>query len=116
MTKSRILSDMGQTAQAQQAKDKALQLASAQQLYGYGRQLQKEKKQDEAFAVFKMAAAKDPNSWLSHAGLARIACGAGNYPEATKQMQLALDGAPDGAKAGVQSLVKKLQDKQNINQ
>ena len=116
MTKSRILSDMGQTAQAQRAKDKALQLASAQQLYGYGRQLQKEKKQDEAFAVFKMAAAKDPNSWLSHAGLARIACGAGNYPEATKQMQLALDGAPDGAKAGVQSLVKKLQDKQNINQ
>ncbi len=116
MTKSRILKDMGQTAQAQQAKDKALSLASAQQLYGYGRQLQKDNKQDEAFSVFKMAAAKDPNSWLSHAGLARIACGAGNYSEATKQMQLALDGAPDGAKAGVQSLITKLQARQNINQ
>ena len=116
MTKSRILTALGDNTQAQQAKDKALSLASAQQLYGYGRQLQREKKQDEAFAIFKMAAAKDPNNWLSHAGLARIACGEGNYPEATKQMEAALAGAPDGAKAGVQSLVTKLQAKQNINQ
>jgi hypothetical protein len=116
MTKSRILTAMGDTTQAQQAKDKALSLASAQQLYGYGRQLQKDKKQSEAFAVYKMAAAKDPNSWLSHAGLARIACGEGNYDEATKQMQLALAGAPDGAKSGVQNLVTKLQARQNINQ
>ncbi len=116
MTKSRILEALGKNTDAKQAKDKALTLASAQQLYGYGRQLQKEKKQDEAFAVFKMAATKDPNNWLSHAGLARIACGEGNYPEATKQMEAALAGAPDGAKAGVQSLVTKLQAKQNINQ
>jgi hypothetical protein len=53
---------------------------------------------------------------LSHAGLARIACGEGNYDEATKQMQLALAGAPDGAKSGVQNLVTKLQARQNINQ
>jgi hypothetical protein len=116
MTKSRILAAQGKNTEAQQAKDKALSLANAQQLYGYGRQLQKNKKQDEAFAVFKMAASKDPNNWLSHAGLARVACGAGNYPEATKQMEAALAGAPDGAKAGVQSLVKKLQAQQNINQ
>lgn len=116
MTKSRILLAMGKDAESKQAKDKALAMANAQQLYGYGRQLQREKKQDEAFAIYKMAAQKDPNNWLAHAGLARVACGAGNYDEATKQMQLALAGAPDGAKAGVQSLVKKLQDKQNINQ
>jgi hypothetical protein len=116
MTKSRILGAMGQEAEAKQAKDKALTLANAQQLYGYGRQLQKEKKQEEAFTVYKMAAQKDPNNWLTHAGLARIACGAGNYDEATKQMQLALAGAPDGSKAGVQMLLKKLQGKENINQ
>jgi len=115
MTKSRILKAMGQESASEQAKDKALTLASAQQLYGYGRQLQRDKQQDEAFKVYKMAAAKDPNSWLTHAGLARIACGAGNYDEATKQMQLALDGAPDGAKAGITNLVKKLQARQNIN-
>lgn len=116
MTKSKILTAMGKTAEAQQAKDKALSLANAQQLYGYGRQLQREKKQEQAFAIYKEAAQKYPDNWLSHAGLARIACGDGNYPEATKQMEMALAGAPDGAKSGVQGLIKKLQAQQNINQ
>jgi len=116
MTKSRILAALGQNAESEQAKSKALSLASAQQLYGYGRQLQREKKQGDAFAIYKMAAQKDPNNWLSHAGLARIACGEGNYPEATKQMEAALAGAPDGAKSGVEGLIKKLQAQQDINQ
>ncbi len=115
MTKSRILAAMGDNAESAQAKQKALSLASAQQLYGYGRQLQREGKQQEAFSVFKDAAKKDPNNWLSHAGLARIAVGEGNYPEATKQMQLALAAAPDPAKSGVESLVKRLQANQDIN-
>jgi len=115
MTKSRILTAMGQTAESEQAKQRALSLANAQQLYGYGRQLQREGKQKEAFAVFKQAAEKDPNNWLSHAGLARIAVGEGNYPEATKQMQAALAGAPDPAKSGVESLIKRLQANDDIN-
>jgi len=115
MTKSRILAAMGQNAESQQAKQKALSLGSAQQLYGYGRQLQREGKQQEAFAIFKQAAQKDPDNWLSHAGLARIAVGEGNYPEATKQMQMALAGAPDPAKSGVESLIKRLQANDDIN-
>lgn len=115
MTKSRILEAMGKTTEATAARDKALALGTAPQLYGYGRQLQREGKQTEAFAVFKQAAQKDPNNWLSHAGLARIACGEGNYPQATKEMQLALAGAPDPAKSGVEGLIKKLQAQQDIN-
>jgi len=115
MTKSRILAAMGQNAESEQAKQKALSLGNAQQLYGYGRQLQREGKQQEALAIFKQAAQKDPNNWLSHAGLARVAVGAGNYPEATKQMQMALAGAPDPAKSGVESLIKRLQANQDIN-
>ena len=115
MTKSRILAAMGQNAEAEQAKTKALSLATPQQLYGYGRQLQGEGKQKEAFAIFKQAAGKDPNNWLSHAGLARIACGEGNYPEATKQMQMALAAAPENQKSGVEGLVKRLQSNQDIN-
>ncbi|HUI83202.1 MAG TPA: DUF2911 domain-containing protein [Candidatus Binatia bacterium] len=116
MTKSRILDAMGKTGDGTAARDRALSLANAQQLYGYGRQLQREKKQEQAFAIFKKAAQKDPDNWLSHAGLARIACGEGNYPEATKQMQLALAGAPDQAKQGVQNLIKRLEAQQDINQ
>lgn len=115
MTKSRILTAMGKTTESAEAKDKALSLANAQQLYGYGRQLQREGKQQEAFAVFKRAAQKDPNNWLAHAGLARIACGDGNYQEATKQMEMALAAAPDNAKSGVEGLVKRLQNKDDIN-
>jgi len=115
MTKARILDAMGKTTEATTARNKALAMGNAQQLYGYGRQLQREGKQKEAFAVFKSAADKYPDNWLSHAGLARIACGAGNYPDATKQMQLALASAPDNAKSGVEGLVKRLQDKQDIN-
>lgn len=116
MTLSKILTGLGQTAEAQQAKDKALAKGSAQQLYGYGRQLQREKKPEEAWAIYKLAAQRDPNNWLAHAGLARIASAQGNFDEATKQMQLALTGAPDGAKSGIQGLVTKLQAKQDINQ
>ena len=72
-------------------------------------------KQKEAFAIYKSMAKKYPDNWLSHAGLARVACGAGNYTEATKQMEMALAGAPDPAKAGVESLIKRLQAQQNIN-
>ena len=115
MTKSRILDAMGQKTEAMAALDKALTMGTAPQLYGYGRQLQRAGKQNEAFAVFKSTAQKYPDNWLSHAGLARIACGAGNYPDATKQMQLALAAAPDPAKSGVEGLIKRLQAQQDIN-
>ncbi len=115
MTKSRILEALGEPSEAKAAKEKALSLAAAPQLYGYGRQLQAQGKQAEAFAVYKTAAQKYPDNWLSHAGLARIACSEGKYPDATKQMQLALAGAPDPAKSGVEGLIKKLQAQQDIN-
>ncbi len=115
MTKSRILNAMGQTSEATAVRDKALAMGNAQQLYGYGRQLQRDGKPKEAFAIYKQAADKYPDNWLSHAGLARVAVGDGNYPDATKQMQLALAGAPDQAKQGVESLIKRLQAQQDIN-
>ena len=40
MTKSRILEALGQSSEATAARDKALSLGTAPQLYGYGRQLQ----------------------------------------------------------------------------
>ena len=116
MTRSRILDAMDKTSEASAARDKALGMGNAQQLYGYGRQLQREKKQEQAFAIFRKAAQKDPDNWLSHAGLARIACGEGKYDIAAKQMQMALAAAPDQAKQGVENLVKKLQAQQDINQ
>jgi tetratricopeptide (TPR) repeat protein len=115
ITKSKILDGLGEKSEAASTREKALSMANAQQLYGYGRQLQGEKRQDEAFAVYQSGAKKYPNNWLSHAGQARIYSSQGNFDEAAKQMQMALAGAPDQAKPGIENLVKRLQAKDDIN-
>ncbi len=71
MTKAKILDAMGQKDQAETDRKKALAMGSAPQLYGYGRQLQREKRQSDAFAIYRTAAQKYPDNWLSHAGLSR---------------------------------------------
>ena len=115
MTKSRILDAMGQKDQAAVARNKALSMGNAQQLYGYARQLQRQKQQDEAFAVFRTMEKKYPGNWLTYAGLGRIACSQGNYAKATEDMKLALAGAPDQGKPSVESLIKRLEAKDDIN-
>ena len=116
MTKAKILDALGRKDEATTARNKALGIANAQQLYGYGRQLQREKRQDEAFALYLSTAKKYPDFWLSHAGLARVYSSKGDFDNATKQMEMCLTGAPDAAKTGVQGLIKRLQAKQDINQ
>jgi tetratricopeptide (TPR) repeat protein len=115
MTKSRILDAMGQKDQATVARNKALGMANAQQLYGYARQLQRQKKQDEAFAIFRTLDKKYPDNWLAHAGMGRIYCGQGDYTKATEQMNLALSVAPDAGKSSVEGLIKRLEAKDDIN-
>jgi len=115
MTKSRILDAMGQPDQAAVARNKALSMGNAQQLYGYARQLQRQKKQDEAFAVFRSMEKKYPGNWFTYAGMGRIACSEGNYPKAIDDMKLALGVAPDVGKPSVQSLIKRLEAKEDIN-
>ena len=116
MTKSRILDATGQTEQATAIRNKALAMGNAQQLYGYARQLQRQKKQDEAFAVFRTMGQKYPDNWLTYAGMGRIACGQGDYAKATEDMKLALGVAPDVGKPSVESLIKRLEAKEDINQ
>ena len=115
MTKSRILDAMGQTQEATVARNKALGMGNAQQLYGYARQLQRQKKQDEAFAVFRTMEKKYPGNWLTYAGMGRIACSEGNYTKATENMKLALSVAPDLGKPSVEGLIKRLEAKEDIN-
>jgi hypothetical protein len=115
MTKSRILDATGQTDQATVARNKALSMGNAQQLYGYARQLQRQKKQDEAFAVFRTMEKKYPGNWLTYAGMGRIACSQGDYTKATADMKLALSTAPDLGKPSVESLIKRLEAKEDIN-
>lgn len=116
LTKSRILDTMGRKDAATEFRNKALEKASALQLYFYGRQLQGEKKQDEAFALYRSNAKRFPDYWTSHVGLARVYSGQGDFDKAVKEIEAALTGVPDDAnKANLEKYVKRLQSKDDIN-
>ena len=116
INKSRILETMGRKDAAAEFRNKALEKANALQLYAYGRQLQGEKKQEEAFAVYRSNAKKFPDYWTSHVGLARVYSGQGDFDNAVKEMQTALTGVPDDAnRSAIENYVKRLQSKDDIN-
>lgn len=115
LTKSQILDAMGRKDEATTARNKALERATAAQLYAYGRQLQVEGKQDQAFDFFRQAAKKDPNDWQVHDGTARIYSAHGDFDNALKEIKITLAGAPDNQKIFFEPLVKKLEAKQDIN-
>jgi tetratricopeptide (TPR) repeat protein len=115
MTKSQILDAMGKKDDAETAKKEALNRATAAQLYAYGRQLQGQGKQTEAFDYFRQAMKKDPNDWLARDGSARIYSASGDFDNALKEMKLSYAGAPDNQKIFLEPSLKKLESKQDIN-
>ena len=115
LTKSQILSAMGKKQEADTFQKKAYAVASGVQLHIYGRGLQFQKKQDEAFAIFKMNVQKHPNEWYTHGELARMASAHGDFGTALKEMNLALASAPDQAKNGIKGLIARLEKKEDIN-
>jgi len=115
LTKASILEALGRKDDAEANRKQALAMANPLQLHLYARRLQAEKHQDEAFAIFRENARKHPDEWFVHSGMARIYSSQGKFDDAAKEMNLALASAPDGQKSYVQSLVKRLQSKQDIN-
>lgn len=114
--KSQILEAMGRKDDAATFLNKALEKASALQLYFYGRQLQGEKKQEEAFALYLSNAKKYPDFWISHVGLARVYSGQGDYDKAVKELQTALAGVPDGAnRSNLEKYIKRAQSNEDFN-
>jgi tetratricopeptide (TPR) repeat protein len=115
LTKSNVLMALGRKDEAAAAQRKALDFASPLQMHGYGRQLMGEKRNEEAFAIFRENAKKHPEQWFVHSGLARMYCAQGKFDDAAKEMKLALAGAPAIQKSYVDGLVKQLEAKQDIN-
>jgi Protein of unknown function (DUF2911) len=114
-TKAKVLTALNRKDEAETAQKKALDLATPLQIHLYGRGLQAEKRNDEAFAIFRENAKKHPAEWFVHSGLARIYCSQGKFDDAAKEMKIAYGGAPENQKVYVDGLVKKLEAKQDIN-
>ena len=115
LTKSRVLDAMGRKTDAATARDKALAMATAIQLHGYGRQLQTQGQQEQAFTIFQTNIKKNPTHWIIHNELARIACSKGDYENAAKEMKLSAAGAPDRTRPFLETLAKRLEAKEDIN-
>ncbi len=116
LTKSQVLTALNRKDEAATAQKKALELASPLQMHMFARQLQGEKRSEEAFAVFRENARKHPDQWFVHTGLARMYSSQGKFDDAAQEMKLALAAAPDSQKSYLDGLVKQLQAKQDINQ
>jgi hypothetical protein len=115
ITKAQALKAMARKDDAAAAEKKALAMATPLQVHFYARQLQGEKRNDEAFAIFRENAQKHPDMWFTHTGLARVYSSQGKFDDAAKEMKVALQEAPDNQKSYVDGLVKRLEARQDIN-
>jgi len=114
ITKADILAALNRTNEATVARNQALAMANAVQLHGYGRQLQVQGKQDEAFEIFRTNIKKNPNHFLAHNESARLACAKGDFDTAVKEMKLSAAGAGTNRPA-IEALVRRLENKEDIN-
>lgn len=115
MNKARALDGLGRKAEAETARAKAMENGNANQLHGYGRQLQGQKQQEKAFEIFKINIRKNPNHWTAHNELARMASAKGDFATAVREMKTAADSAPDVIKNALQPIIKRLENKEDIN-
>ena len=115
MTKAKVLTALNRKDDAAAAEKKALAFANPLQMHLYARQLQADKRSEEAFAIFRENAQKHPDQWFVHTGLARVYCAQGKFDDATKEMKLAMAAAPDNQKSYLDGLERQLEAKQNIN-
>src|SRR5580692_2330061 len=115
MSKSKILAALNRKDEAATAEKKALDLASPLQVHMFARGLQGEKRNEEAFTIFRENAKKHPDQWFVHTGLARIYSSEGKFDDGAKEMKLAEAAAPDNQKSYLNGLEKRLEAKQDIN-
>jgi hypothetical protein len=115
MNKANILDALNRKQDAEAPRGKALAMATVIQLHGYGRQLQTQGKQEQAFEVYRLNIKKNPNHWIIHNEQARLAVAKGDYDTAVKEMNLCAAGASDQFKPQILALVKRLEKKEDIN-
>jgi tetratricopeptide (TPR) repeat protein len=115
MDRARALEMLNRNDDAKATRAKAMSLGTQQQVHSFGRQLQIAGKKDEALEVFRANIKKDPNSWVAHNELSRLAVAKGDFDAAVKEMKLAGTLVPEAAKPQIDAIVKRLENKEDIN-
>jgi tetratricopeptide (TPR) repeat protein len=115
MTRSKVLAALNRPGEATVAQRRALDLGTPLQVDGFARQLLAIKRRDEAFAIFRENAKRHPDQWITHEGLARLYSAEGDFADAQKEMKVAVASAPAAQQADLDTLIKRLSAKQDIN-
>lgn len=111
-TLARLQEANGKAGDAKKTMDQALNHPTAApfDIHAYGRQLQIEKKYDEALRVFELNAKRHPGQWPVQVGLARGHAALGHKEEALKHAREALSKAPDEAsRKNLEDLIKQIE-------
>ena len=115
-TKADLLKALNRPDEAKTTWNHAVEKATAQQLYSYGRQLQNQKKGAEAMDIFKDVAKRFPQGVYGSLAQARLKSAAGDFAGAASDAKQAQAAAPtDAQKQSIQALITRLDAKQDIN-
>jgi tetratricopeptide (TPR) repeat protein len=90
-------------------------LGSQSQIHDFARGLEAQGHQDEALELFQSNVKKDPHTWIAHNEAARIAVAKGDFDTALKEMKLAMAESPAALKSQHADLVRRLENKEDIN-
>jgi tetratricopeptide (TPR) repeat protein len=115
LTKSQILTAQGKKSEGAALEAKALEKANAIQTHLFARQLMQDGDMKRAVEVFKSNAQKHPESWITHVGLARMYSNQGDFTKASSELKVAMSTAPDPQKPQLDTLLKRIDAKQDIN-
>jgi Protein of unknown function (DUF2911) len=115
-TKADILKALNRPDEAKATWNKAVEVATAPQLYSYGRRLQNQKQNTEAMEIFKEVDKRFPQGVYGDLARARIKSAAGDFAGAASDAKKAQAAAPtDAQKQSIQALTTRLEAKQDIN-
>lgn len=115
MTRSKILVALNRQAEASVAERKALDLGTSTEVDQFARGLMSKKETVKALAIFRQNAAKHPDEWFVHDGLARAYSAQAKFDDATREMRAAIAGAPPNQKSHLTTLLTQLGSKQDIS-
>jgi hypothetical protein len=115
-TKADILKALNRPDEAKTTWNHAVEVATAPQLYSYGRRLQFQKQNAEAMEIFKEVDKRFPQGVYGDLARARIKSAAGDFAGAASDAKKAQAAAPtDAQKQSIQALISRLDAKQDIN-
>ncbi len=111
LTLSEIQKKLGNADESEKTMQRAMLIAKPMELNGYGRQLLRDKKIDEAMKIFEANLKKNPDQWFVYSGMARGYEAKGDMKKAIENMKIALDKAPESSKPGIQGTLKQWESK-----